>query len=46
MTLTATSFLRYHNKSGVIPPRGHLTPWLEEQKVPSLGQAEMVKSAK
>jgi hypothetical protein len=34
VTIAATSFLRYNNRSGVIPPRGHLTLWIEEQKIP------------
>jgi hypothetical protein len=35
VTLAATSFLRYnHPRDGVIPPRGHLTVWLEEMKIP------------
>ena len=37
VTLAATSFLRYnHPRQGVIPPRGHLTLWLEEMKIPPL----------
>ena len=35
VTIAATSFLRYNPpRHGVIPPRGHLTLWLEEQKIP------------
>ncbi len=46
VTIAATSFLRYnHPRDGVIPPRGHLTLWMEETKIPPLGQAESVKSA-
>ncbi len=46
VTIAATSFLRYHHpRQGVIPPRGHFTLWLEEMKIPPLGQAEIVKSA-
>jgi hypothetical protein len=41
VTIAATSFLRYnHPRDGVIPPRGHLTVWIEEQKLPPLGTAE------
>lgn len=36
--LAATSFLQYNKKGAVIPPRGHLTLWIEEQKLPPLGQ--------
>lgn len=38
VTLAATSFLQYSKKGEVIPPRGHLTVWIEEQKLPPLGQ--------
>jgi len=38
MTLAATSFLQLCKKGAVIPPRGHLTIWIEEQKLPPLGQ--------
>ncbi len=38
VTLAAISFLRYnHPRDGVIPPRGHFSLWLEEQKLPPLG---------
>jgi len=40
VTIAATSFLRYNNPRGIIPPRGHLTLWLEEAKIPSLDRAE------
>jgi hypothetical protein len=36
VTIAATSFLRYNRPGGVIPPRGHFTLWLEEQKIPPL----------
>ena len=36
-TLAVMSFLRYHHpRQGVIPPRGHLSVWVEEQKIPPL----------
>jgi hypothetical protein len=38
VTLAATSFLQFNKKGAVIPPRGHLTIWIEEQKLPPLGQ--------
>jgi hypothetical protein len=37
VTLAATSFLQYNKKGAAIPPRGHLTVWIEEQKLPPLG---------
>jgi alpha-galactosidase len=41
VTIAATSFLRYnHPRQGVIPPRGHLTLWLEEQKIPPLARGQ------
>ncbi len=40
VTIAATSFLRYnHPRIKPYPPRGHLTVWIEEQKVPPLGEA-------
>jgi hypothetical protein len=39
VTLAATSFLRYNNPKGVIPPRGHLTLWMEEAKIPTVQEA-------
>jgi hypothetical protein len=36
VTIAATSFLRYNNPRGIIPPRGHLTLWMEEAKIPPL----------
>ncbi len=37
VTIAATSFLRYnHPRHGVTPPRGHLTIWIEEQKIPPI----------
>jgi Carbohydrate esterase, sialic acid-specific acetylesterase len=38
VTLAATSFLQLSKKGAVIPPRGHLTVWIEEQKLPPLRQ--------
>jgi Carbohydrate esterase, sialic acid-specific acetylesterase len=38
VTIAATSFLQYFRKKAVIPPSGHLTLWIEEQKLPPLGQ--------
>jgi alpha-galactosidase len=40
VTIAATSFLRYNNPRGIIPPRGHLTLWLEEMKIPPLDSME------
>ena len=40
VTIAATSFLRYNNPRGIIPPRGHLTLWMEEAKTPPLDRAE------
>ncbi|MBW8040942.1 MAG: hypothetical protein FVQ85_13185 [Planctomycetes bacterium] len=40
VTIAATSFLRYNNPRGTIPPRGHLTLWMEEAKTPPLDRAE------
>ncbi len=40
VTIAATSFLRYNNPRGVIPPRGHFTLWMEEAKIPPLDRAE------
>ncbi len=40
VTIAATSFLRYnHPRDGVIPPRGHFTLWIEEQKIPPVEAA-------
>jgi hypothetical protein len=37
VTIAATSFLRYnHPRRGIEPPRGHLSLWLEEQKLPPI----------
>jgi len=36
VTIAVTSFLQTANHKGVIPPRGHLTVWVEEQKLPTL----------
>jgi len=38
MTLAAPSFLQLCKKGAVSPPRGHLAIWIEEQKLPPLGQ--------
>lgn len=38
VTLAATSFLQLGKKGAEIPPRGHLTVWIEEQKLPPLGK--------
>jgi len=38
VTLAATSFLRYNNPQGIIPPRGHFTLWMEEAKIPPVGK--------
>ncbi|MCK4294050.1 MAG: hypothetical protein KAY65_12695, partial [Planctomycetes bacterium] len=40
VTIAATSFLRYNNPRGIIPPRGHLTLWMEEAKIPPLDRSE------
>ena len=40
VTIAATSFLRYNNPRGIIPPRGHFTLWLEEMKIPPLNNTE------
>ncbi|NIS49670.1 MAG: hypothetical protein GWN67_19855 [Phycisphaerae bacterium] len=40
VTIAATSFLRYNNPRGTIPPRGHLTLWMEEAKIPPLDRTE------
>jgi hypothetical protein len=36
VTIAATSFLQFNKKGAVIPPRGHLSLWIEEQKIPPL----------
>ena len=38
VTIAATSFLQSFKKKAVVPPCGHLTLWIEEQKLPPLGQ--------
>ncbi len=36
-TVAVTSFLRYnHPRRGLMPPRGHLSLWFEEQKIPPM----------
>lgn len=37
VTIAAISFLQYSKKGAEIPARGHLTLWIEEQKLPPLG---------
>jgi len=38
VTIAATSFLRYsHPRIKPYPPRGHFTLWMEEQKIPPVG---------
>ncbi len=39
VTIAATSFLRYTSRKGTIPPRGHLTLWIEEAKIPPVVEA-------
>jgi hypothetical protein len=35
VTIAATSFLRYnHPRLGIQPPKGHISVWMEEQKIP------------
>lgn len=35
VTIAATSFLRFnHPRFGIQPPRGHISVWLEEMKIP------------
>ena len=36
VTIAGTSFLRYNSRQGIIPPRGHFSLWMEEQKIPPL----------
>ena len=37
VTIAAMSFLRYnHPRFGLQPPKGHISVWMEEQKVPPL----------
>jgi alpha-galactosidase len=36
VTIAATTFLQFNKKGEVIPPRGHITLWIEEQKIPPL----------
>ena len=38
VTLAATGFLQFSKKGAEIPPGGHLTVWIEEQKLPPLGR--------
>lgn len=37
VTIAVCSFLRYNNPRGLIPPRGHISVWMEEAKTPPLG---------
>ena len=40
VTIAATSFLRYnHPRRGIQPPRGHISVWMEEQKLPPVAFA-------
>lgn len=40
VTIAAISFLRYnHPRQGVIPPRGHLSVWIEEMEIPPAAPA-------
>lgn len=40
VTIAATSFLRFnHPRQGIQPPRGHISLWIEEQKIPPLASA-------
>jgi len=40
VTIAATSFLRYnHPRIKPYPPRGHITVWMEEQKLPPMEEA-------
>ncbi len=40
VTIAATSFLRYnHPRIKPYPPRGHITLWMEEQKIPPVESA-------
>lgn len=39
VTIAATSFLRYTNNV----PDGHLTLWIEEQKIPQIKEVPVVK---
>lgn len=36
VTIAVKSFLQYASKSGTIPTSGHLTVWMEEQKLPPM----------
>ncbi len=39
VTIAATSFLRYnHPRRGIQPPRGHISLWMEEMKVPPVAE--------
>ena len=39
VTIAAMSFLRYnHPRKKPYPPRGHITVWMEEQKIPPVGK--------
>jgi hypothetical protein len=37
VTIAVHSFLRYNTPRGPIPPRGHLSVWIEEAEIPPLG---------
>lgn len=36
VTIAVTGFLQTHKRGKPIPPAGHLTVWIEEQKIPSV----------
>ena len=36
-TIAVTGFLQRHKRGNPIPPSGHMTVWIEEQKIPPLG---------
>jgi hypothetical protein len=38
VTLAAMSFLRFNTPKGPVPPQGHFSVWLEEQKLPTIKQ--------
>jgi hypothetical protein len=41
VTIAVTSFLRYnHPRVTPYPPRGHITVWMEEQKIPPIERAD------
>ncbi|HAS83205.1 MAG TPA: hypothetical protein DCS43_11175, partial [Verrucomicrobia bacterium] len=38
VTVAATSFLQFYRKDREIPPQGHFTLWMEEQKLPPVDE--------